>query len=141
MAHRGIKARFKLDDGASPTTLTDISTYLDNITGGSAGETEDGTTFQPDVAVPVKVNIPTFSAKTYALTGKWTAAAETFFSAIEGAQGLYFEHGPTGSVAGMTKIYGFCNCKDYSGPVQSVTGVITFTCNLEVTERNVGVWT
>jgi hypothetical protein len=87
--------------------------------------------------VPLKTEIPTFSAKGYALTGKWTAAAETFFSSIEGAEGLRFEHGPTGSTAGMTKVYGVCNCVDYSGPQQSIDGVITFTCNLKVTSRSV----
>lgn len=139
-AYRGIQARFKLESGSSPTSLTDVSTWLDNITGGSSGQTEDGTTFQPDAVVPVKNTIPTFSDKSYTLSGKWNPTAETFFSAIEGLTHLRFEHGPRGSTAGYTKIEGYCNVKEYSGPIQSVNGVITFTVSLIVTSRDLTVW-
>lgn len=140
MAHRGIQARFKLEDGSSPATLTDISTYLDNISSGSSGQTVDGTTFQPDATTPLKIDIPTFSEKTLALTGKWTAASESFFAAIEGLQHLRYEYGPTGSTTGMKKIQGYCNVKDYSGPQQAVDGVISFTVNLTVSSREVTTW-
>lgn len=136
MAHRGIGASFKLDSGTSPTTLTDISTYLDNISGSSSGETVDGTTFQPGVATPLKTEIPTFVSKGYSLSGKWTAAAEAFFSAVETLTDLNYEHGPTGTTTGMKKILGLCNCTSYSGPIQGVDGVITFTVELKVTTRS-----
>lgn len=140
MAHRGIQARFKLESGSSPSTLTDISTYLDQITGTSSGQTVDGTTFQPDATVPLKIDIPTFSEKGYTLSGKWTAAAESFFANIEGLQHLRYEHGPTGSTTGMKKISGYCNVKEYSGPIQSVDSVISFTVTLTVLSRDVSTW-
>lgn len=140
MAYRGIQARFKLESGASPATLTDVSTYLDQISSTSAGETVDGTTFQPDASVPLKIEIPTFSAKGYTLSGKWTDDSEAFFAPLEGLQHLRYEHGPRGSTAGMKKISGYCNVKEYSGPIQDVSGVITFTVTLTVLSRDVGVW-
>lgn len=138
MAYRGIKARFSLENsGASPRTLTDISTYLDQITSTSSGQSEDGTTFQPDADVPLKVDIPTFSEKGYTLSGKWTEASEAFFAPIEGVQHLAYQHEPYGNTTGKKRIYGYCNVKEYSGPIQSVTGVITFTVTLTVLTRNV----
>lgn len=141
MAISGNKVRFKLDNGTtSPITLTDISTYLDQVQGSSNTDELDGTTFQPDVTTPVKDIIPGFSTKGYALQGKWTAAAETFFSAIEGLQGLNFEYGPDGSAAGKTKISGTCSCFSYSGPQSSVGGITTFTVELRVQTISRGVW-
>ncbi len=137
MAVKGIGASFKLDDGASPTTLTDVSTYLDNVQGSSSAEVLDGTCFQPDVQVPLKVELSGFSTKGFSLSGKWTAAAETFFAAIEGLQGLYYQYGPEGTTTGKKKIYGFCNCVSYTGPQSAVSGVTTFQVELKVTSRSV----
>ena len=136
MAVRGIGASFKLDSvNTSPATLTDISTYLDNIQGNSNPDRLDGTTFQPGVAAPLKVELRGFDVKGFTLTGKWTAAAETFFSSIEGVEGLSYEYGPEGTSTGKAKIFGECNCISYSGPQSSVSGVTTFTVELSVTER------
>jgi hypothetical protein len=140
MAIKGIGTSFKVGNSGSPSTLTDVSTYLDNIGGSSSGERLDGTTFQPGVAHPLKVEIPGFDTKGFALTGKWTAAAETFFSAIEGLSGLPYEYGPEGTTAGKAKITGFCNCISYSGPVSSVAGITTFNVELAVTTRVSGVY-
>jgi hypothetical protein len=140
MAVRGIGASFKLDDPSSPRTLTDISTYLDNIQGNSSPDRLDGTTFQPGVAAPLKVELRGFDVKGFTLTGKWTAAAETFFSSIEGVEGLDYEYGPEGTTTGKAKIYGVCNCISYSGPQSSVSGVTTFTVELSVTARLSGTY-
>jgi len=140
MAIRGIGASFKIDDAVSPTTLTDVSTYLDNIQGTSSPDRLDGTTFQPGVAAPLKVEIRGFDVKGFTLTGKWTAAAETFFSGIEGAEGLAYEYGPDGTASGKTKVTGFCNCISYSGPQSGVSSITTFTVELSVTSRSVGTF-
>lgn len=137
MAIKGIGASFKLDGGASPTVLTDVSTYLDKIDGTSDVDRLDGTTFQPDVANPLKVEISGFRTRGFTLTGKWTAASETFFAAIEGFQGLTYEYGPDGTTSGKTKITGLCNCLNYTGPQSSIDGVVTFTVDLSVTSRSV----
>ena len=139
MAIKGIGASFKLTSGiTSPLTLTDVSTYLDKIDGSSTTDKLDGTTFQPNVTNPLKVEIPGQTTRGFALGGKWTAASESFFAAVEGLQGLEYEYGPDGTTSGKKKIYGHCNCLSYSGPQSSVGGITTFTVELTVTSRNVG---
>ena len=133
MAHAGIKTRFELDNASG--TLTDISTYLDSVQGSSDTEFLDGTTFQPDVVgSAIKDEIPGFATKGLSLSGKWTEAAEAFFSAIEGLQDLEYRYKPddtniTGSITGL------CSCGSYSGPQSSIDGVVTFTVELRVKTR------
>lgn len=138
MAITGIGTSFKLDNAAG--VLTDISTYLDGIDGSSDTDEIDGTTFQPDVAVPIKNILAGFSTKGYSLSGKWTAASETFFSGIEARQGLDYEYGPGGTTVGATKISGLCSCLSYSGPQASVDGVVTFSAELRVSSRVVATY-
>lgn len=136
MAHRGIGTSFKIGDAGSPSTLNDVSTYLDNVQGTSSPDRLDGTTFQPGVAAPLKVEVRGFDLKGFSLTGKWTAAAETFFTGIEGVEGLDYEYGPIGTATGAPKISGQCNCISYSGPQSGVSSIVTFTVELNVTSRN-----
>lgn len=138
MAISGVGAHFSLDNNSD--VLTDISAYLDSIQPSSQTDELDGTTFQPGVASPSKNFIPGFSARGYSLSGKWTAAAEAFFSAIEGSQGLDYEYGPEGDATGKTKISGTCACLSYSGPVSSVEGITTFTVELRVATRAVSTF-
>lgn len=138
MAISGVGASFKLDNDSN--VLTDISTYLDSIQGSSDTDELDGTTFQPGVASPAKNIVPGFSTKGYSLGGKWSAAAETFFSAIEGDQGLDYEYGPDGTSSGKPKISGTCSCFSYSGPQSSVDGITTFTVELRVSTRVVSTY-
>lgn len=140
MPIRGSGASFKVDDAVSPTTLTDVSTWLNNIQGNSNPDRLDGTTFQPGVAAPLKTEIRGFDTKGFTLTGLWNASAETFFSGIEGAEGLAYEYGPDGTASGKTKITGFCNCISYSGPQSQVSGITTFTVELSVTARTPGTF-
>jgi hypothetical protein len=133
MAHAGIKTRFKLDNAAG--ALTDISTYLDSIQGSSDTEFLDGTTFQPDAVTAIKNEIPGFATKGLSLSGKWTEAAEAFFSAIEGEQNLEYEYKPD-DPSMNSSITGTCSCGSYSGPQSSVDGIITFTVELRVQSRS-----
>jgi hypothetical protein len=133
MAHAGIKTRFKLDNAAG--ALTDISTYLDSVQGSSDTEFLDGTTFQPDATTAIKNEIPGFATKGFSLSGKWTEAAEAFFSAIEGDQNLEYEYKPDDPNI-TSSITGLCSCGSYSGPQSSVDGVVTFTVELRVQTRS-----
>jgi hypothetical protein len=133
MAHAGIKTRFKLDNAAG--ALTDISTYLDSVQGSSDTEFLDGTTFQPDAVTAIKNEIPGFATKGFSLSGKWTEAAEAFFSAIEGEQNLEYEYKPDDPNI-TSSITGLCSCGSYSGPQSSVDGVVTFTVELRVQTRS-----
>ena len=133
MAHSGIKTRFLLDDSAG--VHTDISTYLDSVQGSSGTEFLDGTTFQPDaVGTAVKNEIPGFATKGFSLAGKWTEAAEAFFSGIEGSQNLAYTYIPDDPNVHST-ITGLCSCGSYSGPQSDVSGIVTFTVELRVQSR------
>jgi hypothetical protein len=138
MAIKGTGTSFKLDNSVG--TLTDISTYLDGVDGSSDADELDGTTFQPNVAAPIKDIIAGFRTRSFSLSGKWTAAAETFFAAIEGLTALDYEYGPDGTTAGKPKISGLCNCLSYTGPQSSVDGITTFSCELRPSTRVVGTY-
>ena len=138
MAVKGIGTSFKLENSVG--VLTDVSTMLDGVDGSSDPDRLDATTFQPNVAAPVKVEIPGFRTRGFSLSGKWTPAAEAFFSAIEGLENLDYEYGPEGSDPGDTKIYGVCTCLSYTGPQSTVDGITTFSVELNVVSRNTGTY-
>lgn len=140
MAVRGIGASFQIEDGASPSTMTDVSGYLNNIQPSSNPDRLDATVFQPNVAAPLKTEIRGFDVKGFTLTGVWTSAAETFFSGLEGANGVNYIYGPDGTVTGKPKIYGTCNCLSYSGPQSAVSGITSFTVELSVTSRAISTF-
>lgn len=135
---KGVGTSFKLDNSVG--TLTDISVYLDGVDGSSDADELDGTTFQPNVASPTKDIIAGARERGFSLSGKWVAAAETFFAAIEGLNNLDYEYGPDGTTAGKPKISGLCNCLSYTGPQSSVDGITTFGVELRVTTRVVGTY-
>lgn len=135
MAIKGVGASFKLDNASN--VLTEIATHLDTIDGSSEPEELDGTTFQPGVAAPTKNIIAGTRERGFELSGKWTAAAEDFFSGIEGSNDLDYEYSPEGTAAGKKKIFGLCNCLSYSGPQSSVDGITTFSVSLRATTRTV----
>lgn len=135
---KGIGAGFKID--SSVNVLTNVSTYLRGISGSSDVNRIDETTLQPDVAAPIKTEVAGFRTFGYSLTVLWTAASFTFFQAIEGLEGLDYEHAPAGFTAGDQKIYGLCNCLSVSPPSASPDGTQEFTVELNVTTRSVGTY-
>jgi hypothetical protein len=138
MAFAGIRAFLQVDDSAG--TPVDISHFLDGITPSSDTDELDGTTFQPGVAAPTKEIIAGFRTRALSLSVKWTPAAETFFSGIEGKSGLDYAYGPLGKDLGMTGISGVCNCLSWTGPVSTVDGVITGTAELRCSTRVLGTF-
>jgi hypothetical protein len=138
MASKGIGAGFKID--SSVNVLTDVSSYIRGVGGGSDVQRLDATTFQPDVAAPVKTEIAGFRTFNITLTVLYSAAAFTFFSAIEGLEGLDYELGPDGFTAGDQKIYGLCNCLSVSFPAPTTDNVQEFQVELNVTSRSVGTF-
>jgi hypothetical protein len=128
---KGIGGGFKLD--SSVNVLTNVSPYLRNIAGGSDVERIDETVLQPDVPAPVKTEVAGFRTFNYTLTVLWSSASFLFFQAIEGMEGLDYEHGPQGFSTGDQKIYGLCNCLSVGMPSQSTTGTTEFTVELNVT--------
>lgn len=138
MASKGIGTRFKID--SSVNVLTDVSAYLRSVNGTSDVDRLDATVFQPDVAAPLKIEIAGFRTRSLSLEAVYSAAAFTFFSAIEGFEGLDYEIGPDGSTAGDQKISGLCNCLSVSFPSMAVDGVDTFTIELNVTSVAVATY-
>jgi hypothetical protein len=75
------------------------------------------------------------------VSGRWDAAAETFFNSISGLQNRNYEYGPEGTATGKTKISGTLNVGIWNGPGdQNVNGVIGFTLELRVNSRTVGTF-
>lgn len=136
MAHTGRKVYLKLNG-------TNVSAYFDNVSPSNNTEEFDGTTFQPDVAHPVKTTLYGFNDKRLPLTGKWTAAVEQFFngtSGLDGAENVEYVYGPLGHATGQPRIHGQGNVGKYSGPQASVSGVITFTVEVAATTQTADVF-
>lgn len=138
MAKKGIGASFKID--SSVAVLTDVSTYLDGINASSQPDELDGTTFQPNVAAPIKNILAGLRVRGYSLTGKYSSASLVFFAAVEGLTDLHYEYGPEGTTAGLPKISGLCNCLSAAPPSASIAGIITFSVELRVTTQVVGTY-
>lgn len=138
MASKGIGAGFKIDNASN--VLTDVSSYLRGISGGSDVSRLDATTLQPDVAAPTKTEISGFRTFSLSLTVLYTAAAFTFFTGIEGMEGLDYQLGPDGFTAGDQKIYGLANCLSVSMPSPTTDNVQEFTVELNLTTRSVGTF-
>lgn len=137
-AHAGIGASLKVGDASN--VLTEIATYLTDISGDVATDELDGTTFQPGSTVPTKYIVFGATERTMSASGMWTAAAETFFSAIDGLNDRSYEYGPLGTTAGLAKISGTLNVGGWSGPQQTVNGLITFTITFKINSRTVGTF-
>jgi len=138
----GAGASFKLGNSTETPAggaLTEIATWLEDIAADASTDELDATTFSPGAVAPLKSIIFGATERGFTMTGRWVPAAETFFNAISGMQGRTYEYGPEGTAAGKTKISGTVNVGAWSGPAQSVGGVIGFTLSLKVNSRTVGV--
>lgn len=131
----GIGGSFKLD--SSGNVLTEIATWLTDIASDASTDKFETTTFQPGATIPIKTFSYGATERTYSLTGNWVAAAETFFSAIDGMTAQDYEYGPTGTASGNIKILGTCAVGAWSGPQQQVSGIITFSIELSLNSRTV----
>lgn len=138
MASKGIGAGFKID--SSVAVLTDVSSWIRGVGGGTDVARLDATTFQPDVANPVKTEVAGFRTFNITLSLLYSAAAFTFFTAIEGLTGLNYNLGPDGFTVGDQKIYGLANCLSVSFPNPTTDNVQEFTVELNVTSRTVGTF-
>lgn len=127
MAITGRKAYLKINGTA-------VSEWFDSISGSNNTEELDGTTFQPDVAIPQKDILYGFNDKRLACSGKWIPAVEMFFNGpsdpMDGATDREYVYGPQGHETGQIRIQGDCNVGKYSGPISSVSGITTFTVEL-----------
>lgn len=126
---------FKL---ASATyVLTEIATWLSDLGADASPDEISAAFFSPGATNPTKLKVYGATERDYTLTGRWSAAAETFFSALSGATNVAFEHSPEGTAVGKTRIFGSVNVGAWSGPQSEASGYIGFTIGLSVVSRNV----
>lgn len=137
-AHPGIGGSLQVDSVSD--VLTEIATWLTDISGDTSTDELDGTTFQPGSTTPVKYIVFGATERTMSVSGMWVAAAETFFSAIDGQQDLDYIQGPLGTTAGYTKISGTLNAGNWSGPQQTASGLITFSMTFKLNSRTVSTF-
>ncbi|MGV3515628.1 hypothetical protein [Luteitalea sp.] len=101
----GKDAIFKLHNGGTPGSITDISEYIRSIETNNESEEIDGTTLRK----PKRVRVSTFEADSFTITFAWSPAASAFIRGIKGKQNLAYEYGPEGDEVGMEKIEGTVN--------------------------------
>ncbi len=131
---RGAGLSFKL---ASATyVMTEIATWLSDLGADASPDEISQAFFDPGATNPIKVKVYGAVERSFSLTGRWSPAAEAFFSALGGATNVAFEQSPEGTAVGKTRIYGSCNVGAWSGPVQEASGFVSFSIGLSVVYRN-----
>lgn len=123
----GKSGYFRLDNSGG--TLTDISSYLDNISFPENVETGETTTF----GNASKTYVVGLKDSTISLSGKWDSTLDAHLNGVFGqAASLTFEFGPAGSTGGFVKYTGECLMTSYE-VTTPVGDVVTFSCELQVT--------
>lgn len=130
----GKGAAFRLDNSAG--SLTDISTYLDEVGFPQSVETGETTTFQS--AGGAKTYVVGLRDATVSLSGKFDPTVDALIAAdianlsAGSISSVSFEYGPAGSAASAVKYTGEALITSYevSAPVGDV---VTFSCELQVT--------
>jgi hypothetical protein len=130
MAFRhGKNASFKLDNSGG--TLTDISTYCDEVSLPRSIETAETTTF--GVAGGAKTYVTGLNDSTVSFGGTWDSTLDAHLAAVLGQEAsLSFEYGPEGTASTRVKFTGEGIMTSYE--VGSPVGdVVTFSAELQVT--------
>lgn len=130
----GKGAAFRLDDSAG--SLTDISTYLDEVGFPQSVETGETTTFQSTGGA--KTYVVGLRDATVSLSGKFDPTVDALIEAdianlsAGSISSVSWEYGPAGSASGAIKYTGEALITSYevSAPVGDV---VTFSCELQVT--------
>lgn len=129
MAFRhGKSASFKVDNSGG--TLTDISTYLNEITFPQSIETAETTAYGKSA----KTYVVGLSDSTISISGMFDATVDAHLAGIRGQEAsVSFEYGPEGTTSGRVKYTGECYLTSYetSSPVGDV---ITFSAEFQVTD-------
>lgn len=135
----GKNLKFKIDNAAG--TLTDITSYVDNVDLDGAVDMGETTT----AGAENKTYVSGQADHDLSISGKFEDTASTGLDAIlSGIEGLEttstFEYGPMGSTAGRVKKSGECFLTGYkiSSPVG---GVCVFTADFKISGAvTTGVW-
>jgi predicted secreted protein len=117
---------FKLDNSSG--TLTDISTYVNNVDFPETADVSETTTLGADN----KTYIAGLKDATISLSGLWDSTADAIFGAVVGQSAtLSFEYSPEGTTGGNVKYEGEAILTSYaiSSPVGDAVG---YSADLQV---------
>ena len=117
---------FKLDNSGG--TLTDISTYVNNVDFPETSDVSETTTLGADN----KTYIAGLKDATISLSGLWDSTADAIFGAVVGQSAtLSFEYSPEGTTGGNVKYEGEAILTSYaiSSPVGDAVG---YSADLQV---------
>ena len=117
---------FKLDNASG--TLTDISTYVNNVDFPETADVSETTTLGADN----KTYIAGLKDATISLSGLWDATADAIFGAVVGQSAtLSYEYSPEGTASGKVKYTGEAILTSYaiSSPVGDAVG---YSADLQV---------
>jgi hypothetical protein len=124
----GKNASFKVDNAAG--TLTDISTYLTDVSMPRSIETAETTTF--GVTGGAKTYVTGLNDSTLSVSGKFDATLDAHLVGILGQDAsVSFEYGPAGTTVGFIKFTGegIMTKYDLSSPVGDV---VTFSADFQI---------
>ena len=125
----GKNASFKVDNSGG--TLTDISTYLNEISLPRSIETGETTSFQTSGGA--KTYVVGLNDSTVSISGTWDSTLDAHLAGILGQDAsVSFEYGPEGTSSGSVKYTGEGLMTSYetSSPVADV---VTFSAEFQVT--------
>jgi hypothetical protein len=123
----GKSASFKVDNSGG--TLTDISTYLNEITHPRSIETGETTSFGNSA----KTYVVGLTDSTVSIKGTWDATVDAHLAGILGQDAsVSYEYGPSGTTAGNIKYTGECYLTSYE-TTAPVADVVTFSAEFQVT--------
>tara|TARA_R100000081_G_C4727543_1_gene121557 strand:+ start:291 stop:701 length:411 start_codon:yes stop_codon:yes gene_type:complete len=117
---------FKLDNSGG--SLTDISTYVNNVDFPETADVSETTTLGADN----KTYIAGLKDATISLAGLWDATADAIFGAVVGQSAtLSYEYSPEGTASGKIKYTGEAILTSYaiSSPVGDAVG---YSADLQV---------
>ena len=117
---------FKLDNASG--SLTDISTYVNNVDFPESADVSETTTLGADN----KTYIAGLKDATISLAGLWDATADAIFGAVVGQSAtLSYEYSPEGTASGKIKYTGEAILTSYaiSSPVGEAVG---YSADLQV---------
>jgi predicted secreted protein len=117
---------FKLDNSGG--SLTDISTYVNNVDFPETADVSETTTLGADN----KTYIAGLKDATISLSGLWDATADAIFGAVVGQSAtLSYEYSPEGTASGKIKYTGEAILTSYaiSSPVGDAVG---YSADLQV---------
>jgi predicted secreted protein len=124
----GKNAVFKVDNAAG--TLTNISTYLTDVSLPRSIETAETTTFA--VTGGSKTYVTGLNDATITTSGKFDPTVDAHLVGIIGQDAtVSFEYGPTGSDTGKVKFTGECILTKYD-LASPVGDVVTFSADFQI---------